>query len=250
MPGPLDTSPARRRRNPAFDYCCPLDWHLRDLMRDRLQKMLGAEAPVVEEVNLRADVRADLIHAGELVHGYELKAGNDTLARLEKQAEVYAAVCDRCTIVTTHWHLDAIKQLLLPFWGILMALPSKKGEVLVEVRKARRHDHQSSAALLQLLWHEELVTALRGRGLPGRDLQGTKVRLAAVLTDVASQDEIRAIVRTSLAARVVAQRERAMQREAQIVTDFEHDYRMRARMGIRQLEVVVDVEDIASPPRP
>lgn len=196
---------ARRRRDAARDYCGLKDYDLRRLLRRRLKKANGDGVAIVEELNLPGDVRADVARAGSLLHGYELKSGLDTMKRLPRQADAYATVFDRCTVVTVDWHLDVVEEMLPDFWGLIVMRPGRYDDVLVEVRRARAHDRQCAAALLQLLTYEELLTALRHRSLSPADLRGTKARLATVLDRLASKDELRDLVRGSLVARAQAQ---------------------------------------------
>lgn len=195
----------QRSEEIARNLCGLTDHELRYRLLAKLKRNGGDRGAVVEELNVSNDVRADLIQVGSSTHGYELKARLDTLARLPKQAPAYAAVCDRCTLVTVDRHLEMAMAMLPDFWGISVLRPGRHDDVLVEIRKARRHDQQDAMALALLLRAEELLDELRGRALPAADLKGSKPKLAATLTRVASIDELRDIVRKSLVARALAQ---------------------------------------------
>ena len=227
----------RPGQRPSDDLCGLTDHELRYRLRKRLNRQQGSGTGLVDELILTSKVRADVVRVNTLMHGYELKSRLDTLTRLPTQAVAYAATCDRCTIVTVDRHLKSAIALLPDFWGVLVMRPGRYDEVLVEVRRARQHDQLDRKVLAGMLRVDELLIALRSRVSPTSDLKASRMQLAAILAEVASIDELRALVRKSLIDRVLAQ-EAMRQRRAD--ADFALFVRQRQQRSERAQHQLAD----------
>lgn len=194
----------RPGHRPSDDLCGLTDHELRYRLCKRLNRQQAGGASLVDELILTSKVRADIVRVNTLMHGYELKSRLDTLARLPIQAVAYAATCDRCTIVTVDRHLESAIALLPDFWGVLVMRPGRYDEVLVEARLARQHDQLDRKVIAGMLRVDELLIALRSRAASTGELKSSRMRLAAILAEVASIDELRALVRKSLVVRAQA----------------------------------------------
>jgi plasmid stability protein len=143
------------------------DLDLRKALRVRAAQHHAAdpEARIVEELELGLTARADVIVLNGRIEGYEIKSDHDSLVRLAHQAAAYEAVCDRVWLVTTERFAAPAIERLPVWWGVLVARTKGETVSLVRRRAARAHPRQSQAALLELLWRDELAE-LCGRYAP------------------------------------------------------------------------------------
>lgn len=177
------------------DIRAALDAHLRQvhaaddsLIRHELGVCAGGRRIDVAVVN------------GEFV-GYEIKSDEDSLIRLTHQADAYGRVLDRAIIVTTSRHLDKAVAMLPAWWGVTVARKDRNQVVLEPKRLPDVNDSHDAYALAQLLWREEALEELRGRG-KARGLSGRARHYVWVaLADAVPISELRVIVRTRLRER-------------------------------------------------
>jgi len=147
--------------------------------------------------------RIDVAVINSEISGWEIKSDEDTLTRLAGQVDAYGQVLDRATLVTTQRWEERARQQIPDWWGITVIEETSAAIVVHERRQSmdnsRRLDPMSVA---QLLWREEALNELRqrgqARGLSAKARHYTWERLA----EVVPLDELRAVVRSRLKARL------------------------------------------------
>ncbi len=180
------------------------DIDIRRALREEIERRHRSESGtrVVEELGLCQGIaRVDLAVINGSLHGYEIKSGRDTLARLPGQCDIYNRALDFITIVTEAAHISKIRAIVPSWWGI-WCVRERGAKADIEIsRQPRPNPHILPSALAELLWREEALKALADRGLadglrskPRRDLW---LRLATDLT----VEELSAIVRDCLKRR-------------------------------------------------
>jgi len=157
---------------------------------------------VLDEFGLcHGDVRVDVAHVGELLHGYELKSEKDTLARLPKQVCRYGEVLDRCTLVVTERHLAKAAPLVPEWWGLTVAAMQDGAVRLSQARPTHPNPGQQPLCVVRLLWREEALALLEEAGA-ARGVRGkAKAILYRRLVDTLPAAELLARVRQALRAR-------------------------------------------------
>ncbi len=166
-------------------------------IRQRLRAHLAAPGRLlVDEVGiLQGLVRADVVAVDELIHGYEIKAAGDSLARLARQIDGYGRVFDRASAVVAPAHLRGVLAALPAWWGVLAVDDTLRVE-----REAMPHEPETRA-LAELLWTEDTIALLEQRGA-ARGMRGKARRLLwDRLCEVYSPAEIHAAVREVLRER-------------------------------------------------
>lgn len=168
-------------------------------LRERLPR-----TPVLDEVGLlHGDCRVDVLTlSARCLHGYEVKADADTLARLPRQVLAYSQVLDRCTLVVGALHLERAAALVPSWWGLVSVLRRTAGGVkLVPVRHAQPNVEVVPLSVARLLWRDEALALLRELG-EGRGMShAPRVALYRRLVDVLPAEVLRAHVRRRLLVR-------------------------------------------------
>jgi hypothetical protein len=182
--------------------------HDTQIRRELVGALLGRyrEEPgclVVGEMGvLEGRARADVAVINGCLHGYEIKAARDTMARLPAQAEAYSKVFDYMTLVTTENHVPQALRTVPTSWGIALARPSNSGVQFEDLRRAERNLQVEARALLQLLWRDEALAVLERMGRAS----GVKSKARAVIwsrleDSLAGVEEVGELVRSTLKRR-------------------------------------------------
>lgn len=177
------------------------DIDIRLALRKEIQSLhcMEPDTLVVEELGLCQGVaRVDVAVVNGTVHGYEIKSEQDTLARLPGQLNVYSRALEFVTIITAQIHTEKIEKLVPWWWGIWSAVPTENGIWLQKTRKSRRNPRVDSFAVAQLLWRDEALDALAGRGLAKGLRSKPREELWRKLADDIPQRELAELVRTRL----------------------------------------------------
>lgn len=120
---------------------------------------------LVDELGLcRGQVRVDVAAVNGVLHGYEIKSDRDRLTRLPTQVQIYGEVVDRATIVVGTRYLDAAREELPAWWGILLAEFENDAVRFDPVRGEAPNPTQNPRALVELLWREEALAMLEEHG--------------------------------------------------------------------------------------
>ena len=163
-------------------------------------------AVLLEELGLcRGRVRVDLAVVNGQMHGYEIKSDCDRLSRLDVQAEIYAKVFDRVTLVVGDRHLEQGVVAVPAWWGVLHARHSAGGLRFSPVRRSKKNPNRDPRSLVELLWLDGAIRLLEEhaavRGMRGKPRRIVWDRIC----DHLGIDEISAAVRTQLKARAANQ---------------------------------------------
>lgn len=141
------------------------DVDIRGVLAHMLSSQATGAGMVVEELGLcEGEVFADLTLIEKQLEGFEIKSDTDSLKRFAKQRDVYSRVMARASIVVTDKHLEDVRRLLPPWWGLLLALPDGGSVRITPVRKARMNPAVDPSALVQLLWRDEALRHLEQMG--------------------------------------------------------------------------------------
>lgn len=146
------------------------------------QRNQGSDTLVISELSIAFGyVKLDVAVLNGRLHGYEIKSDRDTLARLERQMEWYARVCDRLTIVTTERYLEAVERAVPSWCGIIVASVEAATMSLAPVQEPSDNPEWDIHALLLLLWQDETQQLARNFGLkvPRQLAKGLTHRLLA-----------------------------------------------------------------------
>jgi hypothetical protein len=173
---------------------------VRTALRERmLADTAGARDAVDEFWVPRSHERADLAVIGRWMDGFEIKTEQDTLRRLPRQAEAYARVFDRCTVVVSERHSDAVADMLPDWWGITTV--HVNGSVAFNVvRKPHTNVGVDPEVLVRLLWRDEALFALGKLGVDA-DQRAPRMSLWHMLLATATLAQLRQIVRRALVHR-------------------------------------------------
>lgn len=180
------------------------DADLRVAVIQQLDNLPMAEDSVlIEELGLRhGAVRLDIAVVNGRLEGYELKSEQDSLRRLHRQAATYGEVLDRMTLVAASKHLDAARDLLPPWWGLVEACVVGGGVILTELREARENPNVEPAVLAKLLWRDEALEALEKAGNAQGLRSAKRSRIYARLTESLELEALRSLVRDRLRRRL------------------------------------------------
>jgi hypothetical protein len=147
------------------------------------------------------------ITAGQL-HGYEIKGENDSLTRLEGQADSYGRVFDRMTLVTTERHVGRARAIVPDWWSIAIAQePRSPGGRIMFVKTHLGGDNPTPdpKALAALLYARECRALCQRMCIPiranGARFEYGKGKLTEQLGERVPMAELRAHVCRFLLAR-------------------------------------------------
>jgi hypothetical protein len=129
--------------------------------------------------------------------GVEIKGERDSLARLGRQAVVYAEVFDLCELVVAEEHAGAGDKVP-PWWGLTVV----GADGAVVVREPDQSPVVSALARAQLLWREEAMEALRRVGAAKGLSKAARSYVWAALVEATDHAELSEVVLTALQARV------------------------------------------------
>lgn len=173
---------------------------VRAALRQRvLAETAGARDAVDEFWVPRSHERADLAVIGRWMDGFEIKTERDTLRRLPRQAEAYARLFDRCSVVVAEKHSKGAADILPDWWGITTV--HVNGSVSFNVvRKPSTNVGVDSEIIVRLLWREEVHLALIKLGIEA-DQRAPRQTLWRTLLASTTLAELRQIVRRALVTR-------------------------------------------------
>jgi hypothetical protein len=123
----------------------------------------------VDEIKTSA-ARADVVAVHpDWTHAYEIKSDRDSVVRLQSQVHSYSSTFDRCTIVASGRHLDAVASIVPAWWGILRATQATDGTVTLSVMREAMDSPESAETrwtyMGWCIWGEEWMEILRGHGV-------------------------------------------------------------------------------------
>ena len=172
------------------------DAAIRALLHESLRETIGL---TIDEfgVGMAASIADVVSLAPDALVAYEIKSAEDTLKRLFNQSLDYNDAFDYVTLVTEPCHLDAAREMIPWWWGILVATP----EGLRNERTMSPNPGLAPRAYVQRLWKDEVQSLLRELG-EGRRLYKPLSDLYDRLVEVAGKTAP-ALVRRQLAMRIL-----------------------------------------------
>lgn len=157
---------------------------------------------IVNELELcQGATRVDLAVINGSINGYEIKSERDTLERLPTQQTAYNRALDTVTVVAARRHVDQVMAMVPIWWGITEAVERKGKVSLTPLRVSTQNPSLDPIALTQLLWRDELLTALQDLGLAEGLQRSPRPILRGVLAKNVTIEILTHIVRTCLKAR-------------------------------------------------
>jgi hypothetical protein len=161
------------------------DLQIRRQLRRRLEVEFGNDptALILDELGVCCGrVRADMVVINGEIKGFEIKSDQDTLLRLRSQASVYCRVFDTMSIVVAAKHLEAARNIVPRWWGVLLA-------------------EENGAGQAQLIWRDEALELLKARNLHSGLRKKPRKILWEILVQNFSLTDLRALVRRQLKVR-------------------------------------------------
>lgn len=181
------------------------DIDIRNILHYQLKKDHNNEPDTLildELVICQGDSRIDVAVINGSINGYEIKSESDTLERLPRQAELYNKVFDTVTILTASRYIEEVSDIIPNWWGIVKAEMDIDGQVeLFTIREPRKNKDIEPLALAQLLWKDEAIEILKGKGLHKGLLSKPRGVLWQVLADKLPLSELQDAVREKLKSR-------------------------------------------------
>ena len=166
----------------------------------------GSSIRMVPEMALcQSQARIDLAVVGDHLVGWEIKTQNDSLARLQKQVEVYSRIFDRLWLAADERHIGAAASIIPPWWGIVRIVGHNDRWKLETIRPARLNRGIDLYSLVTLLWRNEVFQELERLGLAGGRDRDPKRRLWETFSSAApryiSRRDLRSRVRLRIKER-------------------------------------------------
>jgi len=158
---------------------------------------------IIEELGLcQGEARVDIAVVNGSIHGFEIKSEQDTLKRLTGQAAIYNRVLESITLVVGSEHLDEALKIIPKWWGVIVARERRRGQLhLKKRRKGKSNPSLDPFAVVQLLWRDEAIEALKKLDLHKGLANKPRVILWNKLAEHLPTDELLALVRHLLRSR-------------------------------------------------
>jgi len=139
---------------------------LHEQLREHYQDQPEAEALIIDELGVcQNQARMDVAVIGDTLDGYEIKSPKDTLARLQRQRDVYNRVFDRLSIVCSKEHLSDITDIIPDWWGVVGVSVDEHNQVSLQtLRVPGENAGVEGRYLAELLWREEVLQLLASYG--------------------------------------------------------------------------------------
>lgn len=169
------------------------------LVKKLLKENKGHQFRLINEfVVCDGDARVDIAVANGRLCGYEIKSDKDTLERLPNQIIAYNRTFDKMVIVVGEKYQDKVLDEIPGWWGIQVAYRNRYNNISFRpVRPAKINNAVDARAILELLWRDEIMNLLKGKGLKG--LSGKHRRkLRDMAVNTISLSEIKQYTRETL----------------------------------------------------
>lgn len=158
---------------------------------------------LVEELGvLQGDKRIDVAVINGSLYGYEIKSDYDTLARLDDQLEAYNKVFDYITLVVGSKHLSKVKEHLPEWYGLAVVKETNGQHKIKTLRSAKRNSLIEADSLVQLLWKDEALNALREINSHKNLSKANRATIWSRLVEKVSLKKLRSIIRKTLQSRL------------------------------------------------
>lgn len=157
LPMPTEQSATSR---PADHTGHLLDRDLRSALVARALDQLGPSAAALHEVALGTTSRLDLVVVSSTLHAYEIKSDADSLRRLQSQSDAISAAFPYATLLSTQRHVERAKDILPPWWGILVGWAEGHRVVCAQHRPALPNPSIDPSAASRLIFRTEALRLL------------------------------------------------------------------------------------------
>lgn len=153
---------------------------------------------IIEEMAVcDGEARVDVAVANGRLCGYEIKSDADTLDRLAIQQKCYDKTFDTISIVVGEKFKNKIEEYVPAYWGIYVVSECANGCKIKRKRMAKVNKNIEIAALLELLWKDEIVFLLKKEGVKGISGKNRRI-LRKIAIENISAAEIRNYTRETL----------------------------------------------------
>jgi hypothetical protein len=167
-----------------------------------LQHRGDAETVIIEELGVQHGLsRIDLAVVNGDLHGFELKSDRDTLARLSEQADIYARVFDRVTLVVGERHARGAVEVVPDWWGIRVARAESRGLHFFDLKLAMNNPSLDPVSVAMLLWRDEALSLLAEVGAATHMRSKRRVEIYSELVKKVDLNNLRDRVRRCLRQR-------------------------------------------------
>ncbi len=178
---------------------------IRAALLPRLDSILPLEpnCVLIEEMGIEhGSSRIDVAAIGSLVYGFEIKAGLDSFARLQRQVRHYDRLVDFAYLVLAENHLASAATSVPDYWGLIVAEARPAGIEFRIERYAKRNLNRVPESLARLLWRDEALETLVSLGLD-RGIRRKPVRtLHSKLAEALDLDALTSLVLERVRQRV------------------------------------------------
>ena len=182
-----------------------LDATIRDaLVGRRLRRQLSQpQTLVIHELGLvHAKSRIDVATVNGVIHGFEIKGSQDSLARLPQQLDTYAQTLQRLTLVVASRHVERVHDLTLEWVGITEVHLGKRGAVGFHARRpSRRNPDVDTYLMAHLLWRDEVQAILTARGATKRELRAPRAELYRLLVQDVTEHQLIRLIKSAMMQR-------------------------------------------------
>lgn len=159
------------------------DRDVRKALKGQLLQEHESGTVMLEEMAIPVGAtRIDVAVINGLLHGYEIKSEQDTLARLSEQSTAYDAVFERLTLVVAERHVRQAAELVPDWWGIRVARRKSGRVIFRDLRMPTENPAMAAHALVSLLWKSEALRFLEELedGTPVRTRSRKEIQRALV----------------------------------------------------------------------
>jgi len=134
------------------------DKEIRYELRSFLSGRIPAPRAILDELHVsNGNAIADIVGIYKYSHCFEIKGENDSLSRINRQANYYNKSFRKITLVTTVNHLGKAEEVVPDFWGIISARVANGKVVFSYHRRASINPFFNKAEALMSLWKDELI---------------------------------------------------------------------------------------------
>lgn len=134
------------------------DSEIRKLLIQHLENAPITPKAIIEELRVHnGNAIADVVSVHSYAHCYEIKSDKDNVERALKQSKFYDLTFKKVTLVTTEKHIKKAKELVPPYWGLMVAKAGNGTDALSYIRPATNTPSFDKQLALLTLWKSELL---------------------------------------------------------------------------------------------
>ena len=162
---------------------------------------------------LHGATRVDIGVVNGKISGFELKSAKDTLERLPYQKNIYDSVLDEITLVVADNHLKEAKEIISPWWGVMVAILDKESKVRIELEKRpTQNAHIELEKLCSFLWRDEALQILEDHDAIKGMKSKSRADLYRCLSKIVPPKKLKKEIRQALKNRKAWKADQGLQR--------------------------------------